>query len=163
VGEVHPEVHPPHGLSGTTCNRFTEYAKMFQFDAIPNERGVYQLVLFLPEDITLRVGALGVFRFPAGRYVYTGSALGGLRRRLARHLRTQKRLRWHIDYLMRHAVVEDVRLFLGGGRSECALNRQTLALPAARVIARGFGSSECHCPTHLVYLGQDGCLPAPNE
>jgi Uri superfamily endonuclease len=132
---------------------------MFQFDAIPNEPGVYQLVLFLPEDITLRVGALGVFHFPAGRYVYTGSALGGLRRRLARHLRWQKRLRWHIDYLLPHAVVEHVRLFLSGERRECALNRQTLALPHARVVARGFGSSDCRCPTHLVYLGQDGCLP----
>jgi Uri superfamily endonuclease len=132
---------------------------MFQFDAIPNEPGVYQLVLFLPEDITLRVGALGVFHFPAGRYVYTGSALGGLRARLARHLRTQKRLRWHIDYLLPHAVVEDIRLFLTKERRECAINRQTLTLPHARVIARGFGSSDCRCPTHLVYLGQDGCLP----
>jgi Uri superfamily endonuclease len=136
---------------------------MFVPNAIPDEPGVYQLVLFLPEDVILRVGALGVFQFPAGRYVYTGSALGGLRRRLARHLRTQKRLRWPIDYLMRHAVVEDVRLFLGGGRSECALNRQTLALPAARVIARGFGSSDCHCPAHLVYLGRDSCLTVQNE
>ena len=62
---------------------------MFVPDAIPNEPGTYQLVLFLPEDITLQVGALGVFRFPAGRYVYTGSALGGLRRRLAGPLRAQ--------------------------------------------------------------------------
>lgn len=120
--------------------------------AIPDEPGVYQLVLSLAEEATLRIGSLGTFRFLAGRYVYTGSALGGLRARLARHLRKEKRLHWHIDYLLQHAVVEDIHLFPTNERSECTLNQQVLALPHARVIARGFGSSDCRCPTHLVYL-----------
>ena len=127
---------------------------MLDIDAIPNEPGAYQLVLSLAEEVTLQVGALGTFRFPVGKYIYTGSALGGLRRRLARHLRQEKRLRWHIDYLLQHATVEDVRLYPAGGLSECALNRRLLALPHVRVIARGFGSSDCTCPTHLVYLGR---------
>ncbi|GBC96131.1 hypothetical protein HRbin16_01932 [bacterium HR16] len=127
---------------------------MLDLDAIPNEPGAYQLVLSLAEEVTLQVGALGTFRFPTGKYIYTGSALGGLRRRLARHLRQEKRLRWHIDYLLQHATVEDVRLYPAGGLSECALNRRLLALPHVRVIARGFGSSDCTCPTHLVYLGR---------
>jgi len=127
---------------------------MLDLDAIPNEPGAYQLVLSLAEEVTLQVGALGTFRFPVGKYIYTGSALGGLRRRLARHLRQEKRLRWHIDYLLQHATVEDVRLYPAGGLSECALNRRLLALPHVRVIARGFGSSDCTCPTHLVYLGR---------
>ncbi|GIV21224.1 MAG: hypothetical protein KatS3mg023_2975 [Armatimonadota bacterium] len=128
-------------------------------DAIPNEPGAYQLVLFLAKDITLQVGALGTFEFPAGRYLYTGSALAGLRRRIARHLRKEKRLRWHIDYLLQYAVVEDIRLFPLSEQGECAINQQALALPHARVIAHGFGSSDCRCPAHLVYLGQDVCPP----
>lgn len=128
---------------------------MLDVEAIPNEPGVYQLVLSLAEGVTLRIGALGTFHFPPGSYIYTGSALGGLRARIARHLRPEKRLRWHIDYLLQHAVVEDVRLFPTGERRECSINWQTLALPHARVIARGFGSSDCRCPAHLVYLGQD--------
>lgn len=128
---------------------------MLEVEAIPNEPGVYQLLLSLAEGVTLRIGALGTFEFPAGSYIYTGSALGGLRARIARHLRPEKRLHWHIDYLLQHAVVEDILLFLTGERRECAINRQTLALPHARVIARGFGSSDCRCPAHLVYLGQD--------
>ena len=127
---------------------------MLDLDTIPSEPGAYQLVLRLAEEVTLQVGALGTFRFPAGKYLYTGSALGGLRRRLARHLRREKRLHWHIDYLLQHAVVEDVHLYPADGLSECALNRQLLALPHVRVIARGFGSSDCTCPTHLVYLGR---------
>lgn len=127
---------------------------MLDLDAIPNEPGAYQLLLSLAEEVTLQVGALGTFRFPVGKYIYTGSALGGLRKRLARHLRREKRLRWHIDYLLQYAVVEDVHLYPADGLSECALNRQLLALPRVRVIARGFGSSDCACPTHLVYLGR---------
>ncbi|GIV15123.1 MAG: hypothetical protein KatS3mg022_0558 [Armatimonadota bacterium] len=125
---------------------------MIDLHALPDEPGAYQLVLYLAEEVSLRVGALGTFRFPVGRYVYTGSALGGLRARLARHLRKDKRLRWHIDYLLQHAVVEDIRLFRTRERIECAINQQTLVQSHAQVIARGFGSSDCRCPTHLVYL-----------
>ncbi|MCS6830677.1 MAG: GIY-YIG nuclease family protein [bacterium] len=120
------------------------------------------MALRLSGEVTLQVGALGTFCFPAGRYIYTGSALGGLRARLSRHLRQQKKLRWHIDYLLQHATVEDIRLFPTHERIECALNRQVLALPHARVVARGFGSSDCRCLTHLVYLGQDTGAPMRN-
>ncbi|MDW8289131.1 MAG: GIY-YIG nuclease family protein [Armatimonadota bacterium] len=131
--------------------------------SIPNVPGAYQLVLYLPQEVFLRVGALGSFLFPVGRYVYTGSALGGLRARVVRHLRLQKRLRWHMDYLLQHAHVEDIRLFPTQERIECALNRQLLSLPDARVVARGFGSSDCHCPAHLVYLANCSIptLPPP--
>jgi Uri superfamily endonuclease len=125
---------------------------MVSADHIPVEPGVYQLVLRLPEAVTLQVGKLGTFTFRAGRYVYTGSALGGLRARIARHLRAQKRLRWHIDYLLPHTELEDIRYQVSLERLECARNREMLALPCAQVIAPGFGSSDCRCPTHLVYL-----------
>lgn len=109
-------------------------------------------MFYLSKEVVLRVGALGIFCFPAGRYVYTGSALRGLRARVRRHLSREKRLRWHIDYLLPHAQVEEIRLFPTRERIECDWNRQLLALPNARVVARGFGSSDCRCPTHLVYL-----------
>lgn len=130
---------------------------MVDANAIPNEVGVYQLVLSLAEGVTLRVGALGLFYFPAGKYIYTGSAFGGFRARVARHLRREKRQRWHIDYLIQHAAVDEVLLFPTCERKECAINIKMLALPHALVIARGFGSSDCRCPSHLVYLQQDAC------
>ncbi len=70
-----------------------------------DERGVCQLHLLIAKPARLKIGRLGVFLFPAGRYVYTGSALSGLNRRLARHQRQEKRLHWHIDYLLRHARI----------------------------------------------------------
>lgn len=120
-----------------------------------DERGVCQLHLLIAKPARLKIGRLGVFLFPAGRYVYTGSALSGLNRRLARHQRQEKRLHWHIDYLLRHARIERIVALPTQERRECALNRELLAQPGARVIAGGFGSSDCRCPAHLVYLGDD--------
>jgi Uri superfamily endonuclease len=115
--------------------------------------GVYQLHLRLSQAARVRVGKLGTFFFPAGRYVYTGSALGGLERRLSRHRRSEKKLHWHIDYLLCVAQIEEVTTWPASERRECEVNRSALEQPGARVIARGFGSSDCRCPTHLVYLG----------
>ncbi|MEJ5253662.1 MAG: GIY-YIG nuclease family protein [Chthonomonadetes bacterium] len=126
---------------------------MIDPSSIPNTPGIYQLVLWLPETVTLQVGRLGMFTFPAGRYIYTGSAMGGLRARIARHLRAEKRLRWHIDYFLPYAVVQDIRVYPSSDVTECALNAQTLSARGARVVASGFGSSDCRCPAHLVYLG----------
>ena len=71
-----------------------------------DDPGGYQLHLHLPKTARLKVGKLGVFLFPAGQYIYTGSALNGLGRRLARHKRRHKTLHWHIDYFLRYAAIE---------------------------------------------------------
>lgn len=115
--------------------------------------GTYQLHLLLSAGTTLRIGALGTFHFPAGRYVYTGSALSGLDARIARHLRKEKKLRWHIDYFLQCAQVQRVVTFLGPERRECEKNRRVLRKPGATVLAPGFGSSDCRCTAHLVFLG----------
>ena len=115
--------------------------------------GVYQLYLCLPRAARLKIGKLGVFLFPAGRYVYTGSALNGLGRRLARHRRREKALHWHIDYLLRCARIERITAILTKERLECRLNRELLGQPGTQVIVNGFGSSDCRCPAHLLHLG----------
>jgi Uri superfamily endonuclease len=120
----------------------------------PDEPGVYQLHLFVPKPARVKVGRLGVFLFPAGRYVYTGSALGGLARRLARHRRQEKTLHWHIDYLLRYAGIEWIESLPTAERLECALNARALGQPGARIVVRGFGSSDCRCCSHLVYWGE---------
>src|SRR5437588_429483 len=117
-----------------------------------HDPGVYQLHIFLAEAVSITVGRLGTFLFPAGYYIYTGSALSGLERRIARHRRREKRLHWHIDYLMEHAVLEEVTVRRTSERLECALNAEALRRPGAQVIVRGFGSSDCRCRAHLVYL-----------
>jgi len=95
-----------------------------------------------------------MFALPAGLYVYTGSASRGLDARIARHMRKEKKLRWHIDYLLRQAEIVEVRRVETEERIECEMNRQVLARPGASVVVPGFGSSDCRCPSHLVYLGE---------
>lgn len=53
--------------------------------------GVYQLVIRMRRPAVITVGALGRCRFPAGWYVYTGSARNGLEQRIRWHLRQEKR------------------------------------------------------------------------
>ena len=66
----------------------------------------YQLWIALRRPLDIEVGRLGVCRFPAGVYVYTGSAKRNLEARIARHCRKDKTLRWHIDYLLAEDGVE---------------------------------------------------------
>lgn len=119
--------------------------------ALP-DGGLYQLHIGLGRVVTIEVGRLGRFRFPCGRYIYTGSAQRALHARIARHLRASKTLRWHIDYLLRAARVRQVAVY-PHATDECALHRATQAAPGAVIIAPGFGASDCRCPSHLVYLG----------
>ncbi len=115
--------------------------------------GVYHLLLHVSRSMALRIGKLGVFTFPAGYYVYTGSAMRGLRARLNRHRRRRKKLWWHIDYLLRRAEIVDVVEVPTRRPMECALNRRVLKMAGARVVARGFGASDCRCEAHLAYFG----------
>lgn len=113
----------------------------------------YQLAIQVARDLRLRVGRHGTFDFPAGRYVYTGSARRNFEARIARHLRHAKTLRWHIDYLL---TAEGVSV-TGTRRStddECALNQAT----PGRIVVPGFGASDCRsgCGSHLKYLGPEG-------
>jgi len=118
-------------------------------------RGTYALFLQLGQDTPITVGRLGTFSFRVGYYVYVGSALGsgGLSARLARHHRQQKRLHWHIDYLLARAHIVGILADTSGERLECAWARKWLDTPGARSIVPGFGASDCDCPAHLIYLG----------
>ena len=62
-------------------------------------QGTYALVITIPHPLRLQVGRLGDIVFPEGYWLYFGSALNGLEARLRRHLRHDKKLHWHVDYL----------------------------------------------------------------
>lgn len=63
-------------------------------------KGIYTLVITLTTSATIRAGKLGNISFPEGYYAYVGSALNGLEARIARHLKEDKLLHWHIDYFL---------------------------------------------------------------
>ncbi|HOX37727.1 MAG TPA: GIY-YIG nuclease family protein [Candidatus Brocadiia bacterium] len=112
------------------------------------DSGCYCLILKCKCERAIRVGSFGTWSFPAGVYVYTGSAQAGLEARLARHERRLKKSHWHIDYLRRFCNVAGIATFKGSNREECRI--------AGRVAQRGerypanFGASDCRCGGHLV-------------
>lgn len=115
-------------------------------------KGSYALVVRLEQALEIQVGKLGLVQFPRGYYVYFGSALNGLDRRIQRHLQREKILRWHIDYLTSSAPVVEVWRIADGARWECVWARMAVEQAGVFVPARGFGSSDCRCHTHLVGL-----------
>ena len=120
---------------------------------IPRGPGTYMLVLCLPKRRRLAVGRLGDFEFPAGYYLYAGSAQGGLRGRVLRHLRADKKRHWHIDYLNSGesgATVIEVWWLVGQKRLECEWAAAARRLPGASAPAPGFGASDCGCSSHLL-------------
>jgi sugar fermentation stimulation protein A len=111
-------------------------------------KGSYVLVIELPEEQEIAIGSLKVIHFLRGYYAYVGSALGGLKPRLSRHLKKNKKLRWHIDYLLQKASIENIIICETGERIECTIAR---ALSLKFDSIPGFGSSDCKCSSHLFF------------
>jgi Uri superfamily endonuclease len=127
---------------------------------LPRRPGAYVVRLVLARSARLKIGALGQFVFPAGTYLYIGSARGpgGLAARVGRHLRPARVRRWHVDYLRRAASVEVGWWREGKRRRECAWAQAIGRLPGATAPAPRFGASDCRCESHLWLL--QGAEPA---
>jgi Uri superfamily endonuclease len=119
--------------------------------SVAMDSGLYQLVIRLGKRQLITIGRHARFSFPAGYYVYTGSGKRGLESRIARHLRKQKKARWHIDYLLEYGRVLEVKQYRYG-QEECELSRIVERASGCRIVVQGFGSSDCSCPAHLFYF-----------
>jgi len=116
------------------------------------KKGIYCLLIHFLKKRELRIGKLGVFCFPAGFYIYVGSAQNNLDRRIERHLRAEKKLHWHIDYLLKHGSVISVYTYKGNKSAECKLSRIVSKRKDVIVPVKGFGSSDCACESHLYFI-----------
>jgi len=118
--------------------------------------GTYVLVLSSRSTDLIQIGRLGALRLQSGFYVYVGSALGpgGVRARLAHHLKPSRRPHWHIDYLRAHARVEEIWYCLGTRRLEHFWAEHIRLTEGASVALPGFGSTDCGCESHLFFLQQ---------
>jgi len=115
-------------------------------------KGVYCLILCLSEDREIRIGKSGTRMFKAGRYIYTGKHMVNVEKRIARHFKKDKVLRWHIDYLRAYAssLVSIVEKTTDAGL-ECKVAGE---LCRRFELVEGFGNSDCKkCPAHLVFAG----------
>ena len=119
-----------------------------------DDRGSYLILLELPHPRRITVGALGTRDFPAGFYVYVGSAQRGLSRRIARHRRKRgSSLHWHVDYLRREASVVDSWAIREPYRREEEIAGAVAAL--AERSEPNFGSSDSSRESHLFYWSTD--------
>lgn len=111
-------------------------------------KGSYFLLIKLKENKIIKIGKLGKIYFKKGFYVYVGSALNGLEARIERHLRSEKKMHWHIDYLLKDAEIIDAFYKETNEDIECAIaNKFGEKLESIK----GFGCSDCKCVSHLFY------------
>lgn len=119
-------------------------------DRLPAIAGAYLLAIRVGEDVPLGLPRLGNPVLASGWYFYCGSARGpgGIRARVARHMKRDKVLRWHVDRLTVAAVERHAIAFADA--SECDLVARLLRA-GCTVPVPGLGSSDCRrCESHLL-------------
>ncbi|GBE43345.1 hypothetical protein BMS3Bbin10_01421 [bacterium BMS3Bbin10] len=145
---------PPEGLRRALAHAGLEAALPGpgDLDLLPGTAGAYALILNLEHGVRVDRPPSAAGTLPEGWYVYAGSARGpgGIRARLARHFRTEKRPHWHIDQL---TCAPGVRLWGSPAPDirECDLVAKMSRLESFRTALPGFGSSDCRtCKGHLL-------------
>ncbi len=114
--------------------------------------GIYCLLIRLKKNSIVDVGSLGSIFFKKGNYIYVGSAMSGLEGRINRHLRKEKKMHWHIDYLLSWRDAEITKVFVketSDKKEEC---RTAGKIAAAGIPVKNFGCGDCRCQTHLFKL-----------
>lgn len=120
----------------------------------PNElsgdRGAYLLLLYLSTAVRIDIGALGSIHFSPGYYLYAGSAMNSLSKRIRRHLGIKKKEHWHLDYLRPHATwLKAFPIRSSDRRLEGSLVEALMKTDLVPI--QGFGSSDSPHPSHLFY------------
>ena len=115
-------------------------------------KGSYILLTELKEEKTIQIGKLGYVNFKKGFYAYIGSALNGLEQRINRHLRTEKKNHWHIDYLLKFSKIKDIFYTENNFKEECNIAKR---FEEKLIHTPDFGCSDCSCKSHLFYGPED--------
>ena len=117
--------------------------------------GTYALILQSNSNETIQVGRWGGLDLQPGYYIYVGSAFGpgGVRARLSRHLRTDKRKHWHIDYLREYVTPVEAWVSY---ETEHLEHRWAgiLSEKPELILIRDFGCSDCNCQSHLFFTSK---------
>ena len=111
-------------------------------------KGTYCIIIQLRDDTVIEVGKKGPINFKMGYYVYVGSALNSLETRLKRHLSNNKKLFWHVDYLLNSssAEIKEIVFAVNENKWECMLASK---ISCHGTEIHGFGCSDCKCDSHL--------------
>ena len=112
---------------------------------------IYVLIIQVREDVNVQVGSIGKKMFIKGLYAYVGSAQTNMAQRIGRHLRSEKKKFWHIDYLLDNSASKIVEVFFkkGDKAEEC---KTAKALNERNKPIADFGCSDCNCKSHLFHI-----------
>ncbi len=109
------------------------------------------------ETHTVKVGALGNVKLEKGTIAYVGSAWGpgGLGARICRHLSKEKKLKWHIDYILSSDKVEITHvIYLPNAPKHLEEKLATELAKKGNIPAKKLGATDTKAPTHLIHLQQ---------
>lgn len=119
-----------------------------------SSNGTYCLVISTKKDLKKTIGALGEISFKPGLYIYIGSALKNMDKRISRHFGGKKKIFWHIDRLTtdRRFSMEGVFVIKKPQKLEC---KKAEKMAGIFSMVAGFGSSDCRCRSHLFFTGKN--------
>jgi Uri superfamily endonuclease len=119
---------------------------------LKSDPGTYALILKCASNAHVQVGRWGLLDLQPGTYIYVGSAFGpgGVRARVSRHLRTEVRKHWHIDYLREYVTSMEVWISYEAKHLEHEWAWVLFGRPEMTPI-QGFGCSDCQCYSHLFF------------
>ncbi|MCB0745660.1 MAG: GIY-YIG nuclease family protein [Ignavibacteriae bacterium] len=117
--------------------------------------GIYILELKINHEFQFSHKIFGILKLRKGFYYYVGSAQKNLSQRIDRHIKKNKKLHWHIDFITTSKNVKVSRVFAissANKSDECSLvknleNQYNFTHPI-----KNFGNSDCNiCESHLLY------------
>lgn len=108
-------------------------------------KGSYFLIIRLDEERGVKTKGRA-FHLKSGYYVYVGSAMNSLEKRVERHFRKEKKLHWHIDYLLRRAELLRAYLIPSDERLE---EKLSLKVSKRGEPVPGFGAGDVKVSTNL--------------
>ena len=117
--------------------------------------GVYLLELFAKSPFSISAKNFINHKFGKGYYYYSGSAQKNLSHRLARHIKKEKTIHWHIDHLTSHPdlLIKNIFIAESAGKSlECEFIDLLTGKFGLKVAVKNFGNGDCKiCVSHLLF------------
>ncbi len=111
-------------------------------------RGSYFLVIKVERDMIVRTKRKE-FPLKAGYYVYVGSAMNSLEKRVERHFKKDKKLHWHIDFLLKESELLRAYIIPSNVKIEEELSMEVSKFGKP---VEGFGASDLKIGSNLYYF-----------